>query len=202
MFNFVENISCKLGNYIGKNDTQENMDLYIYSIFGIISTLISELFGITLSFMFGYFLEYIICDIIFMCLRRGCGGYHCSTFKHCFLVSNIIIIFACIFSSLLYMYTVELFLTSIFISIWIFPNCPKPTEHSPSRGYKEDIRFRKIYRNYLLIFELIGVILYSNGYLLISSSIFSGIIITAFCVTDIFEKFMEIILTKNKIASE
>lgn len=84
MFNFIENLSYKIGDYIGKDETEDDRELYRYSVFMIFSNIFSELFGIVLSIFFGYFLEYLIIDICFMVLRMGSGGYHCDTFKKCF----------------------------------------------------------------------------------------------------------------------
>ena len=196
-FDYIENLSYKIGDYVGRNEDEEDKELYRYSIYSIISQTITFGFGFLLSILFGYVLEYTIVVTSFVSLRSGAGGYLCSKYRDCFFTSNILYLLGCLISLFLYDYSDILFLLSILSGIYILPICPKPSENSPSRGKTEDLRFRKKY-SYILMFLIVcnSLSLYFNIYN-ISSAISSGILITSFIVSDFGESLIDTIW-KNK----
>jgi accessory gene regulator protein AgrB len=194
VFEWIEDISLRIAKKIGEDEEQDSVDLYKYTIFMILSESFSFIGGLIFAILFRCTVPYIILNIVFALLRSGAGGYHCPTFASCFWVSNALFV---LFSWLsvtcvdYYMYT---FILSAFGGIFIMPVCPKPSDHSPSRGYYEDIRFRKIYRNWLLVFIALSALSIYFGYFLISSTISFSILSVVFIVSHTGERIIRSIL--------
>lgn len=197
VFDYIENTSHRIACKIGVNDSEDDIELYEYSIFMILSHIFTSGMGLILSIGFGYLIPYLIINIVFMLLRHGAGGYHCETFRDCFITTNSICLISGISSILFQDYATILWYVSLFGGIFIMPICPKPTINTPSRGYKEDIRFRKKYRNSLLILAAISYFMLYNKYILISSSISFGILAVTFIVSDFGEYLLNKIWNVN-----
>lgn len=194
IFKWIEDVSFKIAEKIGKDETQDNIDLYKYSIFMIFSETFSFLGGLIFAAIFECILPYIIMNIIFALLRSGAGGYHCPTFASCFWTCNILFVlfsYLSILFSDLYLIT---FIISIIGGIFIMPVCPKPSENSPSRGYYEDIRFRKIYRNWFILFILINILSLEFEIYILSSIISFSILSVVFIVSQTGEKIIKTII--------
>lgn len=188
IFDRIEDISYKIARKIGKDDSDDDIELYEYSVFMILSNSFTILFGLILSFIFGYSSLYITCLISYTSLRTVGGGQHCDTFKKCFIVSNLIIIICCLLSFFTQSIPFIMWILSILASINTIPICPKPSINSPSRGYSEDIRFRKKFSLRLSILLLISLLFIHLGLYSFSASISAGILILCFVLTDFGEK--------------
>lgn len=191
IFEFIEKKSYHIANNIGKNDTIDDIELYGYSIFMILSNIFTIGTGILISLIFGYFKYFIISETSFIILRVVAGGSHCDTFKKCFFVSNIISILSCLIAIFSLNYSALMVLIAFSSCILIMPVCPKPSTNSPSRGYKEDIRFRRKFAYRCLILIFISIIAFNFDLLFITSSICSGILVVCFVVSDVGEIFIE-----------
>lgn len=187
IFESIENFSYMVADKIGYGDSEDNIELYRYSIFMIFSQFFTMGSGFLISLLLGCTTPYIIITIVFALLRRGTGGFHCDTFAGCYLTSITMLIIFSMFSTVFVNYYEILFIISIIGAIYIFPICPKPSENSPSRGYSEDVRFRKIFRNYLIIFIILNIICMNFGLFIFSSSISFGILEAVFATSDIGE---------------
>ena len=194
IFKWIEDTSVKIAEKIGKGEDQDNIDLYKYSIFMIMSEVFSFFGGLLFAIIFDCVTQYIIINIIFALLRRGAGGYHCPTFASCFWVCTVLFILFSYLSILFVDFYEVTFIISIIGGIFIMPVCPKPSEHSPSRGYYEDIRFRKIYRTWFILFILISIICLYFGLYEISSAISFSILSVVFIVSKTSEKIIRTIL--------
>lgn len=184
--------------------------MYEYAIFFLTSFLFTESVGIFLSIMFGYIISYIICSFTFSMLRKSAGGYHCTKFKHCFFVSNLLFALGAITAQLTQEYSFVMWLLATYSVFFMFPTYPKPSENSPSRGYSEDIRFRKKYRNIFIplsIFSLISSF-YEYGFVIpnvnwevnnyiVSTSLSCGILMVSIITSDFIEKVLKRITFKK-----
>ena len=192
IFNFIEHFSYKIAGRIGKNDSEDDIELYRYSIFMISSYIFTTGFGLILSILFGYWTPYIISHITFISLRKCAGGYHCDAFYKCFITTNMTFMLSSILAVFLQDFYNIMWLVSLFYGIFILPYCPYPSANSPSRGKTEDMRFRKRYRNILMILAIISLVFIHFELFLFSTSISMGIIALCFMAS----KPSEIILNK------
>ena len=188
IFKSIENLSYKIANKIGKNDSEDDIELYRYSIFMIFSNSFTILCGFILSLIFGYTIAYLTCLITYSSLRTVGGGQHCDTFGKCFLVTNIILILCCIFGHIFSYFPYIIWVFATIVSINTIPICPKPSINSPSRGYSEDMRFRRKFSFRLSILLLLSLLFINFELFLLSSSISAGILILCFVLTDFGEK--------------
>jgi accessory gene regulator protein AgrB len=190
IFDYIEYYSYKIADRIGKGDSEEDIELYRYSVFMITSNAFTSIFGLILSAIFGYMDIYLICLITYALLRTVAGGQHCDTFRSCFYVSNIIMVLCCILAKVTESIPELMCLLAIVIGANTIPTCPKPSTNSPSRGYFEDTRFRKKLAMRFSILIVIDVVLILLGYSLFSTSISAGILVLCFVLTDFGENLI------------
>ena len=69
-----------LKNNVIKN---EHLDIYIYGFEVLISGALSIFIGLILGLIFSQLIECIVFLVIFVTLRRYCGGYHADTYLKC-----------------------------------------------------------------------------------------------------------------------
>lgn len=187
IFDYIESESNKIGNRIGKDDTEEDREIYRYAIFGIFSQFFTFGIAFLIAYLLNMFIPFFIVVSSFVLLRIGGGGYHCSCFKDCFITSLAVFFCGTFIAYLTKNYAIFMFFISLLLGIYIIPKCPKPSANSPSRGYKEDMKFKYKYIKYLLILSFLDLtFIYLNLYLF-STAISSGIIITVFMISDIGE---------------
>ena len=206
IFKYIENTSYKIAHMIGKNDSQDDVELYEYSVFMILSNCFTILSGLILSLILGYYKAYIVCTISYIMLRTVGGGQHCDTFQKCFFVSNIVIIICCIFSYISLSHPAILWIVSTILSINIIPICPKPSINSPSRGYSEDTKFRKKFAARLSFLLGLSLVFIYLDLFLLSTSISAGILILCFVLTDtgesVISKIFHIAYINNKLGKD
>lgn len=184
IFTYIENKSKDIAKKIGKGKDEEDIEVYEYSIFLILSQLLTNGTGIIISLLLGIFLPYVVCVVTYMILRSFAGGYHCKTFKQCYFTSNILYLLL-VALGLTFSYNSWLLLGIALIpSVGIIPLCPKPSEYSLSRGKVRDKRFRIKYIVALAILTAIAVGLIALGYPVYANMIACGMIGTVIMVTD------------------
>ena len=190
IFQRIEQLSYRIAERIGKGDSEEDVELYKYSVFMMLSNSFTIGVGALLAIGFGYFHVYIPCVITYILLRTVGGGQHCDTFYECFFISNIIISFCCIMAILTEDAAEIMWLISMLVAINTIPICPKPSSNSPSRGKKEDLRFRKSFAfrsSAFIVLSFVFIIIHRP---LISTSISAGILVLCFILSDFGERLI------------
>lgn len=215
IFNKIENFSYKISSItvekekcLTEKEKEEEKEIWDYFYFLIFS----QLFTFFFVFSFGAILRYldllIFCLFSFCFLRTKSGGYHCDSFKKCFITSNISFILIGIISKIFYVYFSEyyilLFLFSMIGAIFIIPSCPLPWGNEESRGEEIDKLFQLQYRNRVIILYLLNIFLiffyknyHYNVVLKFIIGISFGMILASFTGSVVGSKFIENIW-KNK----
>lgn len=191
IFDFIEKKSYEIANKIGKGDSEDDIELYEYSVFMILSNTFTIGFGLLLSLIFGYFEYFIFSEISFIILRLVAGGSHCDSFKKCFFVSNTISLISCIIAMVSFSIPIFMIILAFSSCIITLPICPKPSVNSPSRGYAGDIKFRKKFAYRSLLLLILSIVFFYFNIYFITCSICSGILMVCFAVSDTGEKFIE-----------
>lgn len=190
IFDKIEQISYSIAHKIGKNDSEDDIELYEYSVFMIFSNLFTVLCGFIISLIFGYPLIYLLCLFSYSFLHMVAGGQHCETFKKCFIVSNLVIILCCLLTIFTKNIYEIMFVVSIIFFINTIPTCPKPSENSPSRGETGNTIFRKklSFRfTILLILNLFFICFNMNVF---STCVSSSIVVLCVVLTRFGEKII------------
>lgn len=190
IFDGIEKYSHDIAMKIGKDESEDDIELYEYSIFMILSYLFTTLSGLAIAIIFRYAIYYIISHIAFISLRSKAGGYHCDTFKDCFITTNVINISMCALASLSYNVPLAMIVLSFGVGMIMAPNFPKPSVNSPSRGEEEDKRFRKQFIRNLKIISAISFLFAILKLNFISTSISAGILAVCFLSSDIGEHIL------------
>ena len=66
IFTYIENKSKDIAKKIGKGEDEEDIEVYEYSIFLILSQLLTNGTGIIISLLLGIFLPYVVCVVTYM----------------------------------------------------------------------------------------------------------------------------------------
>jgi accessory gene regulator protein AgrB len=194
IFEYIENVSIRIANFIGRGDSEDDIEEYGFSIFLVLSTLLTESAGIAIALIFGYFWYYIICSITFTLLRFRMGGYHCIKFSHCFFTSNILFIIGSVLAILTKNIPEIMWLLSLYCGVLVMPNCPRPSTNSPSRGRTIDSKFQKQYCYTLVLETIISFIFIKLDVLWVSVCISCGILMSVFLVSNIGNKTINYII--------
>ena len=170
IFNKIEILSYKLSNFIVSKlenltdkEEQEEKEIWNYFCFMILSQLFTFFFVILFGIIFEYLIYLLFAMISFCSLRIKCGGYHCKTFKQCFITTNLSFFFIGLLSKYFYIYLFDycviLGLFSFVGVIFIIPTVPLPWGNEESRGSEIDKRFQLQYRNRVICLYIINIIL-------------------------------------------
>lgn len=187
IFYKIEQFSYRLAEKIGSGDSNEDVELYKYSIFMIFSNLFTIGAGLLIADGIGYLSFFVPCVTTYILLRVVGGGQHCETFQDCFVTSNIISATCCAIAILTKDCPEIMWVLSVFFAINIIPICPKPSTNSPTRGAKEDLRFRKSFALRLTLLIVVSLFASLYGATELSSSISSGIMVLCFVLSDFGE---------------
>lgn len=190
LFNYIEDLSNRIGKRIGTGDSDDYVEAYQYFVFFLISHTITFGFGLILSFIFRYTVQYIICTLTFMILRRSAGGYHCDTFKKCFFTTNLIMLSSVTISCITLHFPVSIMIFSILFGTIVIENVPRATENSPSRGHLIDMKFKKKYIITLIVYLIIMIVSLFLKQYIICTSVASGITVVSFMVSDCGDKLL------------
>ena len=191
IFDYIEQKSNDIGNKIGENETEDDREVYRYAVFGIFSQIFTFGIAFLIAWLLNMFIPFFIVVSSFVLLRIGGGGYHCSCFRDCFITSLTVFFCGTFIAYLTQGYVISMFIISLLLGIYIIPQCPKPSINSPSRGYKEDKRFRYKYIRYFVLLMCFNLIFIYYKHFLFSTAISSGIIISVFMISDIGEYILK-----------
>lgn len=102
------------------NVANNEQDIYIYGLELFYSTSFTLL---SIFFISSVFLDNVLFGLIFILyfypIRLFCGGYHCKTYKNCFLLTNLIFILSHFFAKLI-LYAEIKFIYKYNFFFWIF----------------------------------------------------------------------------------
>lgn len=191
IFDYIEQKSNEIGNKIGENETEDDREVYRYAIFGIFSQIFTFGIAFLIAWLLNMFIPFFIVVSSFVLLRIGGGGYHCSCFRDCFITSLTVFFCGTFIAYLTQDYVISMFIISLLLGIYIIPQCPKPSVNSPSRGYKEDKKFRYKYIRCFVLLMCFNLIFIYYKHFLFSTAISSGIIISVFMISDIGEYILK-----------
>ena len=191
IFDYIEQKSNEIGNKIGEGETEDDREVYRYAIFGIFSQIFTFGIAFLIAWLLNMFIPFFIVVSSFVLLRIGGGGYHCSYFRDCFITSLTVFFCGTFIAYLTQDYVISMFIISLLLGIYIIPQCPKPSVNSPSRGYKEDKKFRYKYIRYFVLLMCFNLIFIYYKHFLFSTAISSGIIISVFMISDIGEYILK-----------
>lgn len=190
IFNYIENKSTEIANKIGKEESKEDIEIYEYSIFCILSNAFTNGIGLILALVFNIFVPYIICVFSYMLLRTFAGGYHCKTFEQCFYTSNVLYLVLTFLSIITAHHAAYYLIFAIIGGIVIIPKCPKPSEYSLSRGKIRDKKFRIKYATSMFVLIIISTILIYFELPLFANCISYAILGTVFMISDAGEDIL------------
>lgn len=190
IFYKIEQFSYRLAEKIGRGDSEEDVELYKYSIFMIFSNLFTIGVGLLIADGIGYLSFFVPCVTTYILLRVVGGGQHCETFQDCFVTSNIISAVCCGIAILTKDCPEIMWVLSVFFALNTIPICPKPSTNSPTRGIKEDLRFRKSFAFRLTVLIIVSLLASLYGARGLSSSISSGILVLCFVLSDFGENIV------------
>lgn len=189
IFDYIEKKSKDIAIKIGKNDEKEDIEIYEYAIFSILSSVLTNGVGLILAFVFNIFLPYIVCVTSYMILRIFAGGYHCKTFKQCFYTSNILYLILT-FLAIAPQNSIIILILAFIGGCMIIPQCPKPSEYSLSQGKVRDKKFRIKYVISLFVLIIIAIILLCFELQTFANTISYAILGTVFLVSDVGENIL------------
>lgn len=118
------------------------LDVYIYGFEIIISGLISIFIGLALGFIFAQIPEIIIFLVVFILMRKYCGGYHADTYFKCnsVFIINIAIIMMILkinFNySIYFHFIIELICMITYITLAPIENKYKPLTYEEKKKYR------------------------------------------------------------------
>jgi len=166
MFKKIEILSYKLGNIIGKNDTEDDKEIYGFALYAILSFLIYFVIRFSIIYLItGIWLEYIIIELIWLRIRTLCGGQHSDSPCHCFIISTIIYFVTLFISVLSKDYYILTFLIASATVVIAYEIIPKQSSYSEiKRSEIDKKKFRKKYIIRTLIIFIINLIIISIIY--------------------------------------
>lgn len=216
IFDKIEILSYKLADKtVNKSkdltgeQRKEEKEIWDYFYFMILSQVFTFFFVIFFGIIFNYLFFLIFSMLSFCTLRMKGGGYHCDSFKKCFITTNVSFLIVGLLGKIFYIsfsdFYIELFLLSSAGIFFIIPSVPLPWGNEESRGYEEDKKFQLQYRDKSIQIYLIGLIiilLFENFNFVFLKKILIGIsfglILTTFSSSKIGCKLLEKLW--NKIA--
>lgn len=111
--------------YLFKNNIIDNskLDIYIYGFEIMISNIVCFGIGLVLGAIFSQFMESVVFLLVFMLMRKYCGGYHANTYLVCdtiFTVNMLTVMTALKLISYFSVYVHAVIICMCFISIVFF----------------------------------------------------------------------------------
>lgn len=120
----------------------KKLDIYIYGFEIIVSGVISIFIGVALGIIFSQVLESIIFLIVFIFMRKYCGGYHADTYFKCnsIFMINISIVMLTLkikFNYSIYLhFIIGLICIIIYITLAPIENKYKPLTYEEKKKYR------------------------------------------------------------------
>lgn len=158
----INKISVFLSDGIGAklNSSDNEKEVYIYSIEVLLSLLINLLILFSVSYILNKKLELLIFIIFFSGLRTFAGGYHAKTHAECIVLSLSIFVISAMSGTYLKQFGEIILVPGVIFSIFmVFWRAPSETENKPLRK-KERKKYKTISRVIVTVLSLAAVTLY------------------------------------------
>lgn len=157
----LANLASIIADFFVQNSTiqSEEKEIYIYGCEAIFSSIINVFIVILCGLIMGEFWNAILFYVVFLAMRKYCGGYHADTHLKCgfiFAINTIVALFLIKNSHLInYSFLILSIFVSDIIIFWLTPmeNKNKPLSQS------ETSRFRRISLFFTVGFTVIAVLL-------------------------------------------
>lgn len=158
----ISEMSCKVADFFVRKKvvSEQEKDIYVYGCEAIFSGLVNSLIVFFTGIFFKDFLCVFTFYIVFLMLRKYCGGYHAKTHFRChfvFLVNLLLIMLMIKKLPLLNIsYSIPVIILSDVLIVLLAPvqNENKPIESRKAR------QFKAIAVIFSLVFSILSVILY------------------------------------------
>jgi accessory gene regulator B len=158
----IGKISVFLSEGIGSrlNSSDNEKEVYAYSIEVLLSLLINLLILSSVAYIFNKVLELLIFIIFLSGLRVYAGGYHSRTHAECFVVSLSAFVITVVCGIYLSQYGEVILVFGVIFSIFmVFRLAPADTENKPL-SKNERKKYKIISRVIVLALSLAAVVLY------------------------------------------
>lgn len=164
--NYFDKLSLYIAKKIGKNDDEDDIEVYAYSTHILLSEICFNLICIPISLLLGVFKYYAVTLIIFYALRRFVGGYHCGKELQCMFTSIITFFIVILFSIVSKDYYILIFILALVTYTAIFPQIPVlDKEHTYDRGSEFNQKIKYVCFRNMFIIEGINLIFILLTYL-------------------------------------
>lgn len=138
------------------------LDIYIYGFEVIVSGFVSIFIGLALGFIFAQIPESIVFLIVFILIRKYCGGYHADTYFRCNSIFMINIAIVMIILKINFNYSIYLhFIIGLICIITYITLAPIENKYKPLT-YEEKKKYRITAIIISLIFFCISSVVYFN----------------------------------------
>lgn len=138
----------------------KKLDIYIYGFEIIVSGVISIFIGVALGIIFSQVLESIIFLIVFIFMRKYCGGYHADTYFKCNSIFMINISIVMLILKISFDYSIYLhFIIGLICIITYITLAPIENKYKPLT-YEEKKKYRITAIIISLIFFCISSVVY------------------------------------------
>ncbi len=158
----ITSLAQYIASFLLKNNAIDGkkLDIYIYGFEIIISGMVSIFIALMLGIIFSQFIECITFLVVFVFMRKCCGGYHADTYLKCNSVFAINLIIVMMILKLLLNYPLYMSLAiSIFCVIIYALYAPIENKYKPIK--KEARKKHKITAIILgILFSIISFVLY------------------------------------------
>ena len=150
--------------FAGKVDSNKKIEIYNYAITLLLTTVITGVATILISSFVFSFIEAVVFVLIFAFVRVFSGGYHCSTYVACFIVTVMTAIITISSSRLLLSLGSDLYKPIAYCVMLI--SCSVIVYFAPSPNPKKKVTKRTLSRNRVASFISVLSLSISNTILL------------------------------------
>lgn len=151
-----------IAGFLLQNDAIDGkkLDIYIYGFEILISSIINILIALIIGFVFSQAIECVIFLVIFIYMRKYCGGYHAETYLKCNVIFaiNIILVMLIVKESANYPMYVYLLISIICLAaVALF--APIANKYKPIDKEKKK-RYRLIAVTLGILFSALAIVAY------------------------------------------
>lgn len=137
----------------------EQSDIFIYGFEIFYSTLFSSLGIIVLAIIFNSWTNGVLFLLYFMPIRIFAGGYHASTYRRCFILTNAVFLITIVFANILFYFNFAIKFVILLVSIvYIVKHAPIENVNAPLSSYKRIKNM--VYAKRCLFIECVSMVIW------------------------------------------